>query len=274
MSMIIENFDERFSRYVSAWVRKNASRFRNTDEMEAAMPDVYTRWLNTPAKWLDGESPGLFFAKYDDPLFLIAWMRAYIDASVPLPDPLLERLGELGARAREALLEQLDSDNAEMTMLALTLLEEIEGEPPIARYLDLVLRMGGEGEIAIKATEALRTAGFAALPHCLAAMETASLPVRMCLMDMLADFPGEQRILDHALALLREGANPALMAAYMARIGDESALDALYAIAKDPAIDYLTYIETVGAIEALGGDRPEAREFAGDPMYESLRNIE
>ena len=39
-------------------------------------------------------------------------------------------------------------------------------------------------------------------------------------------------------------------------------------------INYLDYIEVRNAIEALGGDAPEERDFTGDPYYESLSRME
>ncbi len=271
--MTIENFDARFSAYIVEWSHKNAKRYRNADEMEAAMPDVYTRWLNTPADWLGGTTPGIFFAAYDDPRHLIAWMREYLAAAVPVPDPLLERIAELGEAAKEPLTELIRDAQGEIAMLGLSLLAEIDAEPPVADYIALIIKHTGEGELAIRATEALRAVGAPALGACLTAMQSAPVGVRLCLMDMLADFPGEDAALMHARALLREGADAALMAAYIARIGDPLALEDLYAVAGDPKIDYLTYLEVRNAIDALGGDPPAEREFAGDPGYESLHRL-
>lgn len=273
--MTMENFDARFSAYMTDWARKNAKSFRNADEMEAALPDLYTRWLNAPADWLGGETPGLYFAKYDDPELLIRWLGDYLQAGIPIPDPLTERIAELGERACAPLEALLRSDEGgERQMLAISLLSEIDAAPPVEAYLRLIRAHRGEGEIAIRAAEALRTAGARALSACLEAMEGAEVSVRVCLMDMLADFPGEEKIREYARTLLREGASPALMAAYIARLGDMEALPELYAAAKDPQMDYLTFVEVAGAIEALGGDPPEEREFSGDPAYESLRGME
>ena len=38
-------------------------------------------------------------------------------------------------------------------------------------------------------------------------------------------------------------------------------------------INYLDYIEIVNAIEALGGEVDDSRDFSGDPYYESLRTV-
>ena len=42
------NFDKEFERYVSQWMREHAREYRNVEEMEDAMPEVYARFLDTP----------------------------------------------------------------------------------------------------------------------------------------------------------------------------------------------------------------------------------
>ncbi len=66
----------------------------------------------------------------------------------------------------------------------------------------------------------------------------------------------------------------ALYATYLARLGDERALDALSRVVNLTDLDYLDYLEVRNAIEALGGQAPEdMRRFDGDPAYESLKNL-
>ena len=46
------NFDKEFERYVGAWMKEHDREYRNYDEMEAAMPDVYAAFLDTPVNAL------------------------------------------------------------------------------------------------------------------------------------------------------------------------------------------------------------------------------
>ena len=52
--MQIIDFDAKFTEVLNDWIEKNRSRFRKPDDMENEVPDVYLRWLNTPASWLGG----------------------------------------------------------------------------------------------------------------------------------------------------------------------------------------------------------------------------
>jgi len=61
----------------------------------------------------------------------------------------------------------------------------------------------------------------------------------------------------------------AVLAAYLGRLGDVRAIDALRQRALDAHTGYLDFIELRSAIEQLGGEAPE-REFDEDPEYEAL----
>ena len=46
------DFDKAFSMYAMKYFREHAKEYKNYDAMEAAMPDVYARFLDTPADFL------------------------------------------------------------------------------------------------------------------------------------------------------------------------------------------------------------------------------
>jgi hypothetical protein len=48
----------------------------------------------------------------------------------------------------------------------------------------------------------------------------------------------------------------------------------LYETARDPETNYLDFIEIRSAIEALGGDPPEERDFSEDPFYISMKSMD
>ena len=93
-------------------------------------------------------------------------------------------------------------------------------------------------------------------------------------MDVLCDYPGEEKVFQLALKLFEE--NPkrrALFASYLGKLGDDRALPALMKAAEDPKLSYLDFIEVRSAIEELGGDCPE-REFDDDAAYEALQRLQ
>ena len=55
---------------------------------------------------------------------------------------------------------------------------------------------------------------------------------------------------------------------------DDRAVEPLKALISMSDITYFEYMELRNAVEALGGEIEQEREFYGDPDYEYLRNLE
>ena len=92
---------------------------------------------------------------------------------------------------------------------------------------------------------------------------------------MLCNFPGDERIYNYAESAFRNRPERrALFASYLAKLGDERAIEILRPALQYVDLGYLDYIEIRNAIEALGGEVEEEREFFGDPDYESMRSME
>ena len=77
--MQIIDFDAKFTEVLNDWIDKNRHRFRRPDDMENEVPDVYLRWLNTPADWLGGATPDAYFERYDSSAELCEMLKAYIE---------------------------------------------------------------------------------------------------------------------------------------------------------------------------------------------------
>ena len=271
------NFDERFSEYLTRWMGEHRQAFGDDmDRMEAAMPETYLRWSNAPADWLGGCAPALYFAQYDDAGHLVRWMCAYFERKVPVPDPLLERIVELGASA-EARLDALLRDPRapyEAMLTAMSLLRELCSTLPMALYVQTIAACARACEQVDMAAEALRDMGALVVPEILAALPEATDAAETVFLDVLCNFPGDERI--YALALRKFAAaveNRALYASFLAKLGDPRAVPSLLAVAGASDMNYLDFIEICNAIEALGGDAPPERDFAGDPYYESLKRV-
>ena len=271
------DFDKQFERYTTAWVKANAEKYKNDmDVIEDMMPDVYMEFLSKPASWLDGRTPEAYFEQFDDAAELVAWMVEYMKQGVPVPDLLMERITELGDEEEAALLALLDdasaSDEAQMT--AISLLRELESEAPMQRYIDFIAALEAPDEKGDLCAEALISMGEGVVAPVLDALAGATQAARDVFADILSNYPGDERIF--ALLMERFAAGQghrALYASYLAKLGDDRALPALMSAAMDQDVNYLDYIEIVEAIDALGGERPPEREFAGDPYYESLKQV-
>lgn len=272
------NFDKEFERYVGAWMKENAKKYRNYDEMEAAMPEVYEEFLDTPVNWLSGAKPGEYFAQFDNAKQLVNWMEDYFKQRIPVPDMLLNRIAELGLSAEEPLMNLLKKEKAtqEIRMAAITLLREIDSVAPLEYYIGLqAIRQEGEDELADNALDSLASMGDRAVEAMRNALALSSPDGQEALLTLLSDYPGDENVFQTAISLLRSRRDRvAVLADCLGKLGDQRAIEPLKALAASEETPYLDYIELRSAIEALGGDCPERDFDAEDPAYEAMRSMQ
>ena len=271
------NFDREFEKYMGAWVKENSEKYKdNMDVIENMMPDVYMEFLQKPAGFLDGMAPQDYFEQFDDAGMLVDWLCQYIKEGVPVPDLLLERITELGEAAEKSLLALLVREDLpeEVQMTAISLLREMESREPMGRYIDWIASLEEPSDKGDLCAEALLSMGAEVVEPVLTALARAGQAGRDIFADILSNYPGDDRIYELlAERFATRDERRALFASYLAKFGDERAIPMLTKAAQSPDVNYLDYVEIVNAIEALGGERPPEREFAGDPYYESLRRV-
>ncbi len=270
------DFDEKFGRYAESWIAANRSKYKNMDLLEEQIPEVYLRWLNTPADWLDGKTPGEWFNQYEDAAELVELMRAYQKAKINLPDPLMERVTDLDEEAVGPLMQlvkEYDKDRG-LAIAALNLLIELGSSAPMEMCIDIIANADGQNELTDVASELLGGLGDEVIEPVISRMENVSRTAEDCFLDVLCNFPGDERIYTYTVnAFNRRYDRRALYASYLGKLGDARAIEILLQAMDMNDISYLDYIEIVNAIEALGGEVSADREFNGDPYYESLKKM-
>lgn len=270
------DFDEKFGQYAEGWIAANRSKYKNMDLLEEQIPEVYLRWLNMPADWLDGKTPGEWFNQFDDAAELVELMRAYQKAKINLPDPLMERVTDLGEEAVGPLMQlvrEYDKDRG-LAIAALNLLIELGSSAPMEMCIDIIAKADGQNELTDVASELLGGLGEEVIEPVISRMESVSRTAEDCFLDVLCNFPGDERIYTYTVnAFNRRYDRRALYASYLGKLGDARAIEILLKAMDMSDISYLDYIEIVNAIEALGGEVSADREFNGDPYYESLKKM-
>ena len=271
------DFDKQFERYTRSWMEKNAEKYNNNmDVIEAMMPEIYMEFLEKRADWLDGMSPMAYFAQFDDARMLTEWMCEYYAQGVPVPDLLMERITELGDEAEKTLcaLPFGEGVHHEAALTAISLLRELESTALAKEYIAFIASLEEPDEKGDMCAESLETMGYDVVEPMLEAIESATQTGRDIFADILSNYPGNDRIFDLLIErFVHCEDRRALFASYLAKFGDERALQVLIDAAQDDSVNYLDYVEIVSAIDALGGERPPEREFTGDPYYESLKRI-
>lgn len=276
MTKLID-FDQRFHQYLHRWMEQNAARYPKVEDMEAQMPQVYLDFVNQRAGWLEGRSPGEYFAAINDPEQGVAMLREYQRQGVPIPDLLLERLVDLGTASVPPLMKLVRDQDApeDLRAAALNLLIELGSDAPMEDCLALVDAREEDDDLADVAAELLQALGPKPVPQMLKRLPGASPSALATYLDLLCNFPGDERIYEYTMGeFLKRPAQRAMFASFLGKLGDQRAIEPLRQAMSMDDINYLDYLEIANAIEMLGGEAGNRdRDFSGDPYYESLRQL-
>jgi hypothetical protein len=284
MDLFVIDFEKQFQKHLKEWMDRNRDRYPSADEMEAQVEKVYEKWLAAPASWLDGTPPADYFDRFSDAGLLVKWMLKYLSAGVWVPDPMLERIVEMGPEAEELLLRVKRREmplpagerGDEAVVLAMKLLNEIGSVQPMQEYIDAIVQ-NPESDWAENMAEALSAMGDRVVEPILRRMDEKLDPqAAEWFLSVLVEFPGDERIYQKLLAAYRSAkSDRAVMAAYLGKYGNPEAIPVLREALLDNTLNYLEWTETRNAIEELGGEVnvPEP-DFTGDPWYESLKYMD
>ena len=242
------------------------------------MPRIYMMFLNTPARWLDGVTPGAYFTQFEDAKDLVDWMCEYCRKEIPVPDLLMEQIVAVGKPCERRLLALLKDESGDVTeeamMTAIGLLREMDSTLPKILYIQWQLDRGMQDDLADNALDSLRDMGKAVVQPILQELPKANAAGQEAFLDILVNYPGKQQVFDLAVRLFKENPNRrALFASYLGKLGDDRALPALMEAANEDKCRYMDFIELRSAIESLGGEAPK-REFFEDEEYEALCAME
>ena len=272
--MQIIDFDAKFTDVLNDWIEKNRSRFRKPDDMENEVPDVYLRWLNTPASWLDGATPGTYFEKFDSAAELCELLKAYLNEEVSVPDPLLDRLEELGDEQELLNLVKDKTAPMEARMTAIEILRALESTLPMVDYIRWQVERDDDDDLLDNTLESLRQMGEAVRKPAKIAFTAADAVGKEAILDILADYPGDEDVFQFALEQFKTTKDKrGLYAGYLAKLDDDRALEHLLDVAEGDDVSYSDFIEIRSAIERLGSEAP-VKDWTNDPTFKAFRRLQ
>ena len=272
--MKIHDFDEKFYDYVRTWAALHPGLTER--QIEESYNEMMLSWLNAPAKWLDGEKPGEYFMRYSEPKDLMKLLEEYDKRDIGLPEPLYSRVVSLGESCAAPLITIAGNPDKPESLraTAIALLRDIGGDAPRQLYVDLVCGCREASEVCDMAAEILAAGEASVVGELLDRYDAASEYAQMLILEVCANFPGDERILPHMMDKLRNRPEQrAMIASFLGKLGDARAVDGLKGFLTLSDLTYLDYIELRNAVEELGGDPGEERTFYGDPDYEAMRNM-
>ncbi len=248
-------FDEKLTVYMSQNKNKHTER-----EWENVIPKLYKQFGDTKIAKI-GCTPKEYYEKMSDEE-LTETLKAHLAQDVPVPEFLCNEIEK--RNAVELLLPLLEEENSEAVFYAINLIGDD------ARAFDSYFAILAENrlteDIRSDVTDILRLHADEVKGRALAYYKEEKGGEYM--LEILSRVKKkEEEVFGILLAAFRTWEETATRAGYLAVYGDERALPYLYQRIEDKSIGFVEFQELKYAIEALGGEYDEPRDFSSDKDY-------
>jgi len=256
------DFDALFEEKLAQYMRQNAGKYTEK-QWESLIPKLYKTFGDTFIGSAGATPKGYYAAMTDAEL--VEMLEAHFREGVPVSDFLCREIENRGCP--DELLPLLGTENEELLTLAVNL----AGDNPKAfdAYFGLLERANPDVKEAV--TDVLKSNAEAAKERALSLYEAGT--EREIMLEILSRTScGDDRVFDILMREFRTASEELLPmhASYLASYGDERALPVLLeTIARDD-INYIEYRELKYAIEALGGEYNEIRDFSDDKYFREI----
>ena len=265
------DLDKLFENYFRKYVLDNAGKFTE-EELEDKVGELYEEFGNTPLKELGGKTPTGFFADMKGKELVDA-LNACVNENIPVSDYLCEAI-EKSSDSGDYLLKNVNpyvSD--ELATYSLNLLNA-KGEfsdEALNNFVKIIACGEAKDSLTELLTETL-TAYADKVKEAILGVYDGDDPDKKYFIEILANtVPPDDRVFNILIDEIKKGENVALLAAYLSKYGDDRAVTYLNELAK-VVENYIDYKEIQLAVEALGGELEEERDFTSDPIYKKLKH--
>ena len=252
------DFDGLFDQKLARYLKENAGKFTEK-QWEDKIPLLYQKFGDTYLKSI-GFTPREYYKRMSDKE-LVDTLLAHIKEEVPVSDFLCR---ELESRdCPEEILPLLKCKDEQLLMLAVNL----AGANPIAFDAYFALLKGeADREIKDAVVDQLKVNADAAKARALAFLNEG-IEKELMLEVLSRVRERDETVYEVLLNAFREGEDLPMHASYLAAYGDSRALPVLLERIAGEDINFLEFRELKYAIEALGGEYTEERDFSDDPYY-------
>lgn len=266
--MAVIDLDGIFERFLRDIMKKEAGT-RTEAEWEDRMAELYAQFGGAPLKELGGKSPEAYFADMSGEQ-LISALREYVAGELSVPDFLCDAVVN-SPETEGALVRLVDDEDEELASYAVNMLSDKSSKLPFDKYLDMIVSDGTCEEMKDLVAESLADSAAEVKEKILARYGGASEEAKGYFLELLVAAGQDDRTFELLKKAFGAGEeNIPLFAAYFAKLGDDRALPLLYRVISRSDIDYRDFSELKFAIEALGGEYEEKRDFSRDSVYKKV----
>ena len=257
--MKLIDFDGLFDEKLTQYMEENKNKYTEK-QWEDVIPKLYKKFGDTYVAKVKC-TPKEYYAKMTD-AELADTLSAHLSADVPVPEFLcaeIEKRGEV-----ETLLPLLDSEDAQVAIYAINLIGD--DERAYDRYFNILVEERYDEDVRNDVADIFKMHADTVKEKVFAAYQAGQAKEYM--LEILSRVKEkEERIFEALLAAFRSGEDVPMKASYLAAYGDERALPYLMERIEDRTIGFVEFQELKYAIEALGGEYNEPRNFSDDKDY-------
>ena len=251
-------FDEKLAQYMAQNKNKHTER-----EWEDVIPKLYKKFGDTRIPKI-GCTPKEYYARMSDSE-LVATLEAHLAQDVPVPEFLCTEIENRGVV--DILLPLLNSEDEEAVSYAINLIGE--DERAFDSYFAILLENRLTEDIRSDVTDILRAHADEVKDKAKTFYELGIATEYM--LEILSRVKErDENIFELLLKEFRTFDNVATRAGYLAAYGDERALPYLLERIDDRTIGFVEFQELKYAIESLGGEYNEPRDFSEDKDYSAI----
>ncbi len=252
-------FDEKLSRYME----ENKGKYTEK-QWENIIPKLYRKFGDTYVAKIRS-TPREYYGKMTDEE-LTDTLSAHLRENVPVPDFLCSEIEGRGCTA--ALLPLLKSGDGETVSYAINLVGAAEAALP--DYLAILAEDKFDEDIRDAAAEQLKASADKACAAALGFYKEGK--AREYMLEILSRVKERKEEIFRILLdeFLSDADRVPMHASYLAAYGDERALPYLLKKIEDRSIGFVEFQELKYAIEALGGEYNEPRDFSDDRDFRTI----
>lgn len=258
--MKLIDFDGMFDEKLTEYIEKNKGKYTEK-QWENIIPKLYKKFGDTYVARVKC-TPKEYYAKMTD-AELIATLSAHLSEDVPVPEFLCTEIENRSPV--DALLPLLESSDGETVSYALNLIGADERAFPI--YFSILVGEKFDEDVRDAVVDKLKENADAAYKTALGYYKNGQAKEYM--LEILSRVKErDEEVYDTLLnAFFAEPELVPVRAAYLASYGDERALPHLLKRIEDRTIGFVEFQELKYAIEALGGEYNEPRDFSEDKDF-------
>ncbi len=270
--MKFENLDKLFELYVQEAVRKNKEKYSSHEALEDDLGMLFNRFENVRIKTLDGKTPKEYAAELREDGEIFDYVSKCLENNIEVTDTICDEVVRAEG-ATEYLNGLLYENNKDAKLLAALLLKEIDDEEVEDIFISVLTNDEMPDEVKTVAFEYLSDGDDCVPEKILEIINFVPEKNQGILVEVLSNFKGRKDVFYWLVTMLQRAEDVPTYAGLLGRYGDAAAIDILKSFASEVDINYVEFVEIRNAVEELGGEMTEEKDFSDDPYYKYINHI-